>query len=133
MDRRAGTQKVNLFIIGGQVRKMLVIDNEADICDFLERFFSERDFFVIAVRDEQEGLKIFQKEIFDVVVMNINSERLEGFETLKKMLEINDKVNMIVLSNEDSQEKVDKVYSLGASRYISKPLVLDELETAVMR
>ena len=58
---------------------------------------------------------------------------MNAFDVIENMVQLHDGVNLVILSENVDQDGIDKVYSLGASRYINKPLVLEELEVAVMR
>ena len=112
--------------------KILIVDDEIDVCDFVKYFFEERNFQVFTALNGPEALRILKKDKPHIILLDIRMKNMDGIETLKKIREIDKGVRVIMLTAVDDQEKMDAAHKLGACKYITKPLVLEELEKTVL-
>lgn len=111
--------------------KLLVVDDEQDICDFVKNFFQERDFQVFTALSGDEALSIAKKEKPDVTLLDIKMTGMDGIAVLKHIKDIDRNLQVIMVTAMEDQEKMNEAYRLGACDYITKPLILDNLEDAV--
>lgn len=113
------------------MNKILIVDDEIEICEFLKSFFEDRDFKVAVAHD---GIKaLAQVELFhpEVVLLDIQMPGMDGLQTLKKIKESHPKVKVIMVTAVETQEKIEEAMRLGADNYITKPLSLEYLEKDV--
>ena len=113
------------------MRKILIVDDEIDVCDFVKHFFEERNFQTFTALSGEEALRILKKEKPDMVLLDIRMKKMDGIETLKKLREIDKDVKVIMVTAVDDHDKVEACNKLGVSKYVTKPLVLEELERTV--
>lgn len=100
------------------MKTILIIDDESYFSKTVEGAFDSKKYKVIAAKDGEEGLKIIEKSIPDVVLLDINMPGMNGIEVLKK---INTKrIPVIITSNLSSKETVSEGIALGARGYIIK-------------
>lgn len=111
--------------------KLLVVDDEVDVCDFVKNFFEERDYTVFTALDGEEALRVVKRQKPDIILLDIKMKKMDGVETLKKIRDIDKDVNVIMVTAIDDRDKMESAYKLGAKDYITKPLVLEELERTV--
>jgi len=111
--------------------KMLVVDDELDVCDFVKQFFEERGYDVTTAYDGEEAISHFEKQKFDIVLLDMRMKKMDGLTTLKSIKKLDKKANVIMVTAADAQEDMDEACNLGACKYITKPLILEELESAV--
>ena len=111
--------------------KMLVVDDEMDVCDFVKHFFEERNYTVATALDGEEAVRIVKNHKFDIILLDIRMRKIDGIETLKRIRTFDSSVNVIMVSAVEDQSKMDEASKLGACQYITKPLILEELESAV--
>ena len=111
--------------------KILVVDDEIDVCDFVKQFFEERNFRTFTALSGEETLRILKKEKPDIILLDIRMKKMDGIETLKRIREIDKDVKVIMVTAVDEQDKMKICRKLGASKYVTKPLVLEELEKVV--
>ena len=112
-------------------KRLLIVDDEIEICEFLKSFFEDRDFKVATA---YEGAKAFEQVgIFkpDVVLLDIQMPGMDGLQTLKKIKSVYPKVKVIMVTAVETQEKIEQAMRLGADNYITKPLSLEYLEKDV--
>jgi DNA-binding response OmpR family regulator len=113
------------------VKKLLVVDDEKDICDFVKNFFGKRGFNVLSASNGEEALPIIEKEKPDITLLDIRMPKLGGIETLRQMKAKDPTREVIMVTCVDDLEKMKEAKELGAHDYITKPLVLDELARKV--
>ena len=112
--------------------KILVVDDEVDVCDFVKHFFAERNFQVFTALGGAEALRVLRMTKPNIILLDIKMKNMDGIETLKKIREIDKKVKVVMVTAIADQDKMDLARKLGASEYITKPLVLTELESIVV-
>ena len=113
------------------MHKLLVVDDEQDICDFVQNFFRERGFQVFTALNGDEALSIAKRENPELVLLDIKMQGMDGIAVLKHLKETNKNLKVIMVTALEDQDKMNEACRLGACDYITKPLVLDHLEQAV--
>ena len=113
------------------MRKILVVDDERDICDFVKNFFQERGFEVFVALSGDEALAVAKAEKPEMVLLDIKMKGMDGIATLKHIRDINKNIKVIMVTANEDQDKMDEACRLGACEYITKPLALDSLERTV--
>jgi DNA-binding response OmpR family regulator len=113
------------------MNKLLVVDDEVEICEFLKSFFEDRNFKVATANNGTQALE--QVDLFcpDVVLLDIQMPGMDGLQTLKKIKDAYPKVKVIMVTAVETQEKIEEAMRLGADNYITKPLSLEYLEKDV--
>ena len=113
--------------------RLLVIDNEIDVCNFIKSFFEIRGFDVVPAFNGDEAMKVLDMVKPDLVILDVkmrsDDEGLTYLPLIKKKLP---NVKIIMITGVDDKEVVEQCKNLGADDYITKPLVLEYLESTVM-
>jgi len=112
-------------------RKILVVDDEQDICDFVKNFFQERGYDVFTALGGEEALAIVKADRPELVLLDIKMKGMDGIATLRHLKGIDRDLRIIMVTALADQDKMDEACRLGACEYITKPLVLDHLERTV--
>ncbi|MBI4335484.1 MAG: response regulator [Candidatus Omnitrophica bacterium] len=112
--------------------KVLIVDDEADVCGFAKSFFEARGLSVFTAINGEEGLGVFSREKPDIVVIDVRMHGMDGIAFLKEIKKINKDVEAIMVSAVEDADVIQEAKRHGASRYITKPLVLEELENVVL-
>jgi two-component system alkaline phosphatase synthesis response regulator PhoP len=103
--------------------KILLVDDEKDIVEFLKYNLVRENFEVITAFDGEEALKKLNLNP-DLIILDVMMPKLNGFEVCKRIKEIKEfsKIPVIFLTAKSSE--VDEVLGLelGANDYISKPI-----------
>lgn len=113
------------------MKKLLVVDDEHDICDFVKIFFQERGYTVLTALSGEDALIAVKNEKPDLVLLDIKMKGMDGIAALKHIRDIDKNVKVVMVTALEEQERMDEACRLGACEYITKPLVLDNLEHAV--
>jgi len=111
--------------------KILVVDDEADICSCLKSYFEKRDFTVSTSGKGLEALSMMRSSKYDVVLLDLSLPDLNGDRVLEELRK-NDKETkvIIVTGNEDATEKA-MLSKLGVQGYCIKPMPPKQLLGAV--
>ena len=112
--------------------KILIVDDEIDVCDFVKNFFEERDFQVFTALGGSDALRVLRKEKPDIILLDIRMKEMDGIETLKRIRQLDKNIKVIMVTAVEEQDKMDAARKLGASEYITKPLILENLEATVL-
>ena len=110
------------------VKKLLVVDDEEEICDFLKSFFEDRQFTVETAHSGVQAIEKARKFGPHVILLDIQMPEMDGLKALKILKEENPKVKVIMVTAVETQEKIEESMRLGADNYITKPLSLEYLE-----
>ena len=113
------------------VQKILVVDDERDICDFVKNFFNERGYNVNTASNGDDALSIVKGDRPDLVLLDIKMNGMDGIAVLKHIKNIDKTIRVVMVTALEDQEKMDEACRLGACEYITKPLMLDNLEHVV--
>ncbi|MFH1189485.1 MAG: response regulator [Candidatus Omnitrophota bacterium] len=115
------------------MRKILVVDDESDICDFMKNFFEERGYTVFTALSGEDAIELSKKERPELILLDIKMKDMDGIATLKHLKAIDRKQKIIMVTAIEDQDKMDEASKLGACDYVIKPLMLDYLERTVER
>lgn len=110
-------------------KKILCVDDEEDILNFLELVLSEKGYEVVTASGGQEALTKAQLERPDLVLLDIMMPQMDGWEVLKLLRVDEETAEIPVAMLSARTEARDRVQGLqeGAIDYICKPFSLAEL------
>lgn len=105
--------------------KILLIDDDKDLCNLLERELKNENFEVIVCHDGQTGLNTFKKQNYQLIILDIMLPAMNGYDVLTEIRKLNN-VPVLMLTAKDSE--IDKVSGLrlGADDYLTKPFLMAE-------
>ena len=106
--------------------KILVTDDEPDICRLIRRYAEHDGFKTVGVADGAEAVALCKKEQFDIIVMDIMMPIMDGYAASRKIREFSD-VPILMLSARG--EEYDKLFGfeVGIDDYVIKPFSPKEL------
>lgn len=111
--------------------KLLIVDDEQDVCEFVKDFMQERGYEVLTAQNGDDALNIAKAEKPELILLDIKMKGMDGIATLKHLKEIDKNQKVIMVTALNDQDKMDEASRLGVCDYITKPLMLDHLEQAV--
>ena len=103
------------------MRRMLIVDDERDICDCLQQFFSARGFSVATAFSGEEALMRLTQGGADVVLLDILLPGLSGMEVLRRLKELNPRIRVVMVTGLDQTQLRAEAYRYGAAAYVTKP------------
>jgi len=114
------------------MRKILVVDDEIIIRDLLEDFLSRKGYDVYTASDGRAAIAEVKEIKPHIVLLDIMMPGMDGIDTLEEIRRIDPRVGVIMITGVLDEKLGKRAMKLGAFDYITKPLDLAYLETAVM-
>lgn len=106
--------------------RILVIEDEQKIADFLRRGLSYEGYKIETATDGETGLKSARDNMPDLVILDVMLPGLDGFEVAKR-LRAGGEVPVLMLTALDSVPNKVKGLDSGADDYLAKPFAFEEL------
>ncbi|MCF7875695.1 response regulator transcription factor [Candidatus Bipolaricaulota bacterium] len=107
-------------------KKILVVDDDKELVDFLKDYFEKDGYSVIGTYDGKEALQLFRKREFDLVVLDLMLPEMDGYNVCKRMRR-DSEVPIVMLTAKTADEEKIKGLDLGADDYVTKPFNPGEL------
>ncbi len=113
--------------------KILVVDDEAEIRQLMERFLIKQGYTVREACSGEEALEILKKGDYkpDLILMDIKLSGMDGLITIKEIKRLNSKVGIIIVSGELEAPIKQQALELGALDYLFKPIDLELLHLTI--
>ncbi|MFC3782463.1 response regulator transcription factor [Bacillus chungangensis] len=115
--------------------RILVIEDDQEIQELIKQFLMVQQYTVEVASDGLEGMKQFNKQSFDLILLDVMMPNLNGFE-VAKMIRSQSNVPVIMLTALEEEQDQVKGFDLGIDDYITKPFsfhVLIRRVEAVLR
>ncbi len=106
--------------------RILVVDDEPSIVEFVWAALKDNDCEVLTAMDGEEAIHSLERELPDLVILDIMMPKLDGFEVCRRLREWS-QVPIIMLSARGNEIDKVKCLDLGADDYITKPFGVKEL------
>jgi two-component system, NtrC family, nitrogen regulation response regulator NtrX len=107
--------------------RILVIDDERSIRSSLKEVLEYESHSIESAADGIEGLDLFSKDQYDVVLCDIKMEKMDGIEVLEKIMEITSEVPVIMISGHGNIDTAVECIKKGAFDFLEKPIDLNRL------
>lgn len=106
---------------------ILIIDDEETIRDSCSQVLGKAGYTAKGARDGSEGLKLFKKEFFHVVFLDLKLPGIHGMKVLKRIKEENPETPVIIITGFATIESAVEAIKQGAFDYLAKPFGPEEL------
>mgnify|MGYP000026364367 CR=1 FL=1 len=113
-----------------ETKKILLIDDEADLIEMLKKFLEEEGYEVVSSCNGKQGLEMFEKEEPDLVLLDLALPGMNGLEVLKRMMKKKKTLVIMITAYKDAEKVVD-AFRLGAYDCIFKPFDFDYLKRCI--
>ncbi|MCF7824488.1 MAG: sigma-54 dependent transcriptional regulator [Candidatus Marinimicrobia bacterium] len=114
--------------------RILIVDDEPDITHLFENYLSDLGYAVTAAITPEIAIEHFEKEIFDVAVLDINMPRISGLKLLEQFKQTSPELIVIMVSAIQDTDIVVKCIQHGAYDYLAKPIIdLNQLQIRISR
>mgnify|MGYP001568342490 CR=1 FL=1 len=111
--------------------RLLIVDDEVEICDFLKSFFEERNYETQTATSGQAALAAVEQFKPHVVLLDIKMSGTDGIQVLSAVKKKFPRTKVIMVTALETRDKIEECLRLGADNYITKPLSLEYLENDV--
>jgi len=114
------------------MEKVLVVEDEVEVCDALKTFLSLKKYEVETALDGATALKKIENFKPHIVLLDIKMPGMSGIDVLKEIRKINPEIGIIMVTAIVDKKTANRAMQLGAHDYIKKPINLTRLETVLM-
>ncbi len=112
--------------------RVLIIEDDKAIVDILIMILEHEGYETDFAFNGPSGIKKFEKNLPDVVLLDIKMPRMDGIEVLQKLKKIDEKPIVIMISGHGTIETAVQTTKLGAYDFISKPFDVDRLKLTIL-
>jgi len=113
--------------------RILVVDDEKVIREFLRDFLSDQGYEIDLATDGKEALDKIKRSNYDLVITDIKMPNANGIEVLKKVKRKNSNTEVIIITGYPSLDTEAECKNFGAAGYIVKPFQINQIKLLVGR
>lgn len=106
--------------------KILVVDDEPGILDFLELGLQNEGFEVVTAQDGMEAVNVAKEFQPHIAILDVMMDGMDGFEVCRLLKKVQNVAVIMLTARDEVQDRV-KGLTLGADDYMVKPFSFDEL------
>ncbi len=110
-----------------QKARILLCEDDTNLGSVLKNYLELNDFEVVLERDGRLGLAAFQREKFDICLLDVMMPHMDGFKLAEEIRDVDPDIPLFFISAKTMKEDVIQGYKLGADDYITKPFDSDVL------
>jgi DNA-binding NtrC family response regulator len=111
--------------------RILIVDDEATLCESLQRVFVREGYEVVTAHDAEAALAHFEEGAYDLIISDILLPGMNGIEFLQAVKKRAPELIVIVMTAYASIETAVSALRSGAHDYILKPVIHDEIKRLV--
>ena len=105
----------------GRKYKVLLCEDDTNLGMVLKNYLELNDYDVILERDGRLGLAAFQREKFDICLLDVMMPNMDGFTLAEEIRDVDPDIPLFFLSAKTMKDDIIQGYKLGADDYITKP------------
>ena len=107
--------------------RLLLVDDEAGFVNVLSKRLGRRGLTVVTARSGEAAIQALRKEDFDVCVLDLKMEDMDGIEVLKIFKKMDPGLPVIFLTGHGSERAAIEGMRFGAKDYLMKPCDIETL------
>jgi len=111
--------------------RILIIDDEPVVRNGCARILAQQGFYVETAADGEEGLRLAGEKPFDLAVVDLMMPGVDGMEVLRRLRSAHPDLSLVVITGYATVDKAVQAMKLGASDFLSKPFLPEQLTHAI--
>jgi DNA-binding NtrC family response regulator len=113
--------------------KVLLVDDEEGYVNVLAKRMTRRQVEVSIALSGSEAIQTLRKKDFDVAVVDLKMEDIDGIEVLKIFKKMDPELPVVMLTGHGSEKAARDGLALGAFDYLTKPCDLEDLLSTITK
>jgi diguanylate cyclase (GGDEF)-like protein len=113
--------------------RVLIVDDEQGTLDLIEEYLLGHDFDVKTAMSGEQAVAIVQKDLFHIAIVDLHLPGMTGSELLKSIKKIRPDIQAVMITGYGTIRDAVECMKLGASDFITKPILLDHLHLTIRR
>lgn len=106
---------------------ILLAEDDPNLSTLLEEYLQLKGYAITLCRDGEEAFDQFQKQEYDLCLLDVMMPKMDGFALAKEIKQLNNEVPIIFLTAKSLKEDKMEGFNTGADDYITKPFSMEEL------
>ncbi|MGH7803075.1 MAG: sigma-54-dependent transcriptional regulator, partial [Candidatus Binatia bacterium] len=115
------------------LKRILLVEDEANMREALAAMLEQEGLDVVKAEDGEAALRIVERRSFDVILCDIQMPRLDGWQFLDAIRDLNETAVVIMMSGQGDRDTALQVMKRGAYDYIGKPFRADDVLLALRK
>lgn len=111
--------------------KILIVDDEADICYFLSRNLNRRNFITTYTNTLQDAENLLQSDTPSILLLDNHLPDGFGIDLVSKIKYKYPDLKIVMITAHDSPQERSKAYNNGVSYFLSKPFTITEVNKVI--
>jgi len=111
--------------------RILIVDDDPDVCEYLEKFLTKDGYDVIAINDPTKVVSKIQAESFQIMILDLRMPRLSGIDLLKQIRQVDSDICIIIYTGYPSVETAVETMKHHVFDYIKKPFDIDDFRKII--
>ena len=107
--------------------KILLVEDEERLASFIRKGISAEGYEVEVAYDGLAGLSLFRRNIYDLIILDVNLPQMNGFDLCQLIRSENETLPVLMLTALDSMADKSDGFNAGADDYLAKPFEFQEL------
>jgi len=113
--------------------RVLIVDDEQKTLDLIEEYLLGHDFDVTTAMSGEQAVAFVQKDLFHIAIVDLHLPGMTGSELLKSIKRIRPDIQAVMITGYGTIRDAVECMKLGASDFITKPILLDHLHLTIRR
>lgn len=107
---------------------LLIADDDSNFRNIISNRLVRKNYHVAIAESGYEAIKLCRSHTFDVALIDLRLPDINGMDLLKQLKDLDDKLEIVIITGYPSIDTAVEAMSIGASYYLKKPFKLEELE-----
>ncbi len=112
--------------------KVLIVDDEEELASLLAERLNLRSFDSDFAITSVDAIKSIENKLYDVAIIDVRLKGMNGIELMKLIMQIQPQIKVILFTGHGTEEEGRRGLALGASKYIVKPINLENLMLEIL-
>ena len=108
------------------MRRLLIVDDERQICELLSRFFASLGFATSIAQSGREAMEQLDRQTPDYLLLDVRMPDMSGLEVLKQAKARYPDLKVVIVTALRDAEMVAEAFRCGASDYVTKPVAFSD-------
>jgi diguanylate cyclase (GGDEF)-like protein len=113
--------------------RVLIVDDAQETLDLIEEYLLGHDFDVTTAMSGEQAVAFVQKDLFHIAIVDLHLPGMTGSELLKSIKKIRPDIQAVMITGYGTIRDAVECMKLGASDFITKPILLDHLHLTIRR
>ncbi len=112
---------------------ILVVDDDRDVCEYLEDFLTHEGYHVKSLTDPTRAVEELKQADYHLLILDLMMPKMGGIDLLEKIRRVDDDLAVIILTGYPSLETATASIQHEVSAYIKKPFSSDDFRDVIQR